>query len=204
MASEEIYSLLNNKTKENINTIVSLNKGIVGYQLKKFSLTFDEEAISYGFEALYRAIIDYNPAINKCFSTVATVYVRNSLLQLLRERKVYNERYKSVSLQAVAFKIGSYEVTYEDRLGSNESIEKNVVGVLSSKYLQDKVEEVLDNMAPGHKNIITLWHNSNYTLSNRQLAEKLNVKQPYINRVINIFRKRFTEKLKEVNYERYS
>jgi RNA polymerase sigma factor (sigma-70 family) len=188
-----VYELLNKPlSQENLNKLIDMNSGLVGNELKRFNLIGDDEAKSYGFEALFKAIKTYKKSRGK-FSTYATICIRNRLRQLLRERKNRN-KLKCISIYTPITIDGN--VTLEDSIASPLDTEEFGISSASIQYINKCIKDVLSTYNQGTaKSILLSWIKSNYTYSNIKLANIYNVSQPYVNRVINKFRKKLLEEL---------
>ena len=46
-----------------------------------------------------------------------------------------------------------------------------------------------------HKAVIMTWHNSGYTMYNKDIALLVGVSQPYVNQIINIFKSNIRKRL---------
>lgn len=166
-------------TKDNINELISINKGLIGSQLIAFNLADDQDAISMGYEGLHSAILNFNPSAGTSFSTYATVCIKNSIRQALRNKK---DKIDIVSLEVLS-------------VGEEPKIE---FATLSEEVIYNAIACVLANTAPSSRAILEVWVDSDFTLLNRDIADIADVSQPYVNKVINTFRQQLREKLKEV------
>lgn len=185
--SERCNYLFNQeRSKEVVNELVELNTGLVFDQLKSFNLYNDEDAISYAFEGLYKAVVTFNVDSGNKFSTYAVVCIRNSIQQLIRKR---NSEAKVVLLSLDSFVIDT--ITLGDTIEDPRSREDNSKTIISAVY------DIIDN----HKNdktkcILYEWVKSDFTATNREIAMRLGVSQPYVSNVINEFRARLRKKLR--------
>ena len=175
--------------KDVLEEIIALNMGLVYSQLKSFNLLNDPDALSLALDGLYKAIISYKSDTAE-FSTYATVCIRNGILQAIRSNKDFA---RVCSLQALFDSIG--DAAYQNRALVDEGIVIN-----NEDLIYRSINEIVSEASPSVARVLTCWIESDFTLLNKEIAEKLAVSQPYVNRVINTFRAKLAKKLKEENY----
>ena len=172
------YLLQQEKTPEVVNELVILNEGLVYMLLNKFKLQNDPDAISYAYEALFNAIktFDYNKG-NK-FSSYAVVCIYNSLCYYLRTLKQIKE-----------FVL---EDTYLNLFRSNLSADKQVIENDNIAFINKKIVECYNSFKnPLHKKVIAMWIESDFTITQEEIAQELGFSQSYVSRII----KKFKDKL---------
>lgn len=69
---------------QDIEAIIRDNIGLVITQLKRLKVTFDPEAESIGYEALYNAALTYDCTKGYKFSTYATCCIYNAVGSYIR------------------------------------------------------------------------------------------------------------------------
>jgi len=179
-----VYLLNQEKTADVLNELVQLNYGLLHAQLKKFYLVNDPDAISYGYEALYKAILTFTPG-KSAFSTYATVCIYNRLGSHIR----------SLNTQIIT-NTGSYEeVAYEelrliDTLESPDTVDESILSEAGVEYFHKVFKYCLKELVRSdlHKQIISLWYDSNFTMTHAKIAEELGCAQSYVSQTIKWFK----------------
>ena len=67
--------------------LIIKNEGLVYYTLDLLNCKYSDEAISVGYEALWRAIETFDTSKNVKFSTYAVVCIRNAIWDMFRAQK---------------------------------------------------------------------------------------------------------------------
>lgn len=184
---------------QDIDTIIRDNIGLVITQLKKLKVTFDPEAESIGYEALYNAVLTYDGTKGYKFSTYATCCIYNALGSYIRTLNK-KRQLEVLSYNNIAYNEDGQNHEFVDLLSNDIDVEEEIM----KQELFSKVCEAyhitynkLTNEK--HKAIISTWHNADYAISNKDIAEIVGVSQPYVNQVINTFKHSLRKKL-EVYY----
>lgn len=178
-----------------INDKIAANKGLIYQQLARFNLTYDQDAESYAYEALYRAIITYDEKAGAVFSTYAVCVIANALRKHLRTLN------KKRQLDVV-----SYNGTVYDSTGADEIVTvipdgidaealvlfKELKGVVKASFYK-----VLDTMPETQRRAIMLWYNSDCKLTQSELAKALQVSQPTVSKALSVFKYRLKLELEE-------
>lgn len=167
--------------------LIEDNKGLLYKQLHKFNLVGDTEAISYGYEALYRAIKTYKEGKGSKFSTYATVCIYNALGSYVRK------------LNTVA----NTCVTYLDDLSyyaSEYTADGDILQEAGVTHIMTLVDECMSyESTKTTLDILFVWKESMFTRTHSSIAEELGCSQTYVTNVINRFRRRLKLKLEEEN-----
>ncbi|MNU34839.1 RNA polymerase sigma-35 factor precursor [compost metagenome] len=179
-----LFLLTQEKTADVLNELVQLNYGLLYKQLKKFYLINDPDAISLGYEALYKAILTFTPG-KSAFSTYATVCIYNQLGCHVRSLNT-----------KIATNTGSYEeVAFEDlrlidTLEAPGSVDENILSEAGIEYFHKVFEYCLKELVRSelHKQIISLWYESNFTMTHARIAEELGCAQSYVSQTIKWFK----------------
>lgn len=187
-ATHVAYLLGEPKTKDVVNELIVLNYGLLNKQLSKFHLLNDPDALSYGYEALYNAILTYNSDRPNKFSTYASVCIYNKLgsyVRTLRAQKNNN--------------IISYEIpvgigTLADLLESDIVIDDDLM-VSSIHSTLARCYHTLTNSL--FKQIIKLWILSEFTMTQVHIADKLGCSQTYVSQVLKQFKYKLEVMLRE-------
>lgn len=170
-----------------IDELIRLNIGLVGAQLKAFSLENDHDAISLAYEGLHKAILNYDINNSANFSTYATVCIKNSIRQSLRNSK---ESVVLVSLDCIL------ELDIEHKY-NDAFVAVDNAGAITLDTISRIIDELISTESPSSKRVLQCWIASDYQAINKVIADKLNVSQPYVNGIINKFRQRLAKKLGE-------
>lgn len=179
-------------TKDAIDEIIKLNEGLVGAQLKKFNLTYDPDAISFAYEALFIAIKTYDPNKSSSFSTYATVCIYNKLGSYIRSM------HTQILLNTISYdnKIGIEDASYIEGIACPKSLEFILA---NSIYIEDAIKAVEecreDLQNPVHQKIIKIWREEGFCITFNELARRVGCSQSYVSQVINKFRKKLKRKL---------
>lgn len=170
----------------NIERLIELNKGLVVYNLVSFGLTNDHDAISYAFDGLHKAIVNYDTNSTACFSTYATVCIKNSIRQAIRNN---SEPVILIPLEA----------TIESEInGPANDVETLLIANERFDALSNIINEIICAEAPSARRVLQYWIDSDFTAINQNIADAFNVSQPYVSKVINKFRCKLANKLREV------
>lgn len=191
---ERVEQLLKQpKTEDAVNELVELNTGLLRKQLYKFGMINDQDAWSYGYEALYKAIISYEPERNHRFSTYATVCIYNRLgshARSLNTNILTNTVYYEEPLQEGFSMLDTLESSQRaDHEILQECGVAEIRGVLTDCYY--------DMTNPVKANIVALWINSDFTLTQVNIADTVGCSQTYVAQVIKQFRSEIKRKLEE-------
>lgn len=184
--------LLMDKSPEVVEELIKLNTGLIWEQLKKFGLIGDPEALSIGYEALYKAIMTFNTSRSSKFSTYATVCIYNSLGSYVR------------SLNTIINKnIISYDVPIDDKgtvhLDSFESALTADGRLLEEAGVEEIMQCVEQCIAEVNnktqRSILEYWRDSMFKATHKEIAAKFNCSQSYVSQTINRFRCNLKNKL---------
>jgi len=180
------------KSPEVVEELIKLNTGLIWEQLKKFGLVGDPEALSIGYEALYKAIMTFNTSRSSKFSTYATVCIYNSLGSYVR------------SLNTIINKNTiSYDVPVDDKgtvhLDSFESALTADGRLLEEAGVEEIMQCVEQCIAEVNnktqRNILKYWRDSMFKATHKEIAAKFNCSQSYVSQTINRFRCNLKNKL---------
>lgn len=169
------------------------NMGLVYKQLHKFHRINDNDAFSYAMEGLMRAAQTYNGS--SAFSTYAMVCIYNNIAMYLRKLKKQN----SVTIISYnQYVDDNDEITLEAMLGTQASPETEYLSKERYNYILQCIEDILNSTtSPQAKRALECWVESDYTLTQSELAEKAGLTQSYVSRVISTFRHKLKKKLEE-------
>lgn len=179
-----------------INDLISDNIGLVYKQLTKFNLVGNDDAYSYGLEALGRAAKTYNKNKNIAFSTYASACIYNGIAMYLRDTTRYN-KLPTVSYDVVICEDNGGDC-FQDLLIGPNTTEQAILDRELYDYIwyafDKKFEELPSDTA---RNIIQTWRDSNFEISQQELARVCNTSQPYVSRIISAFRHKFKKEMEK-------
>lgn len=166
-----------------INKIIKDNTGLIYFELNKFHLVNDPEAISIAYEALFNAICTFDDSKVAKLSTYATVCIYNALGSYLRtinrQRQIEEVSYHNELEDGSTFETLLGECTVEECVIKDET-KSTVTTAVNMSY------KMLDN--PKHKEIVIMWIKSEYTISTTDIAKETGVSQSYVSQVLNKFK----------------
>ena len=178
-----------------INDKIAANVGLVYSQLKRFELTHDQDAESFAYEALYRAVITYDETAGAAFSTYAVCVISNALRKHLRTLN------KKRQLDVVSYytplsvdEDGGYLL---DTIGYAEDTES----VVLNRYLQDVTMKVFDEVYEAssnlHRKIVDMFYRADEPMTQQNIATAAGVTQATVSKVISSFKHKLHVRLEE-------
>lgn len=184
-----------------MNVLIAKHKGLVYKQLHKFSLVHDPEAESIAYEALYNALQNYDSEKGNAISTVATVYIYNALGSYVRTLN------KQRQIQTISY----HNIVHTDNDEEHEFVDIIPVGIdIEQEYIKKEVgrialatfDEQYDKLTNDkHKTILSLWRDSEFSMTTTEIASQVKVSQSYVSQVINNFKFTLRKKLEDVYYD---
>lgn len=179
-----------------INETIQKHAGLVYSQLNKLKLRSDPEAESIGYEALYEAAKSFDEEKGFEFSTYATCCIFNALGSYIR----FLNRKKQLEVVSYNNEVDGLE--YLHVLASTENIEQEYVRREVGAYAIVCFKVVRDALSsPKQQEIVDLWQQSEYLISNTELAKATDVSQPYVNQVLSAFKYKLKKKLEAMYYD---
>lgn len=184
--------LLMDKSPEVVEELIKLNEGLIGKQLKKFGLIGDPEALSLGYEALYKAIMTFNTSRSTKFSTYATVCIYNSLGSYVRSLNT------TINKNTISYDtpVNDEGTTYLDSFESTLTADGKLLEEAGVKEIMQCVELCIAEVNnKTQRSILEYWRKSKFKATQREIASKLNCSQSYVNQTLNRFRCNLKNKL---------
>lgn len=180
-----------------IDDTIKANEGLAWNMLRKMHLHTDPEAISLAFEALWRAIENYDSSKRTKLSTVASVYIYNRLGSYIRSLN------KKQQLEVVSYN----NIAYNDDDGGHEHLEFlvddfdidrnfNVAAFKEdvSAALADARESLTSDK---QRAVFDIWVASEFEESTSKIAKLAGVSQPQASETLNRVKFRLKKGLKE-------
>lgn len=177
-----------------INDQIAANLGLVYQQLFRFNLTDDQDAESYAYEALYRAILTYDKASGNAFSTYAVCVIANELRKHLRTLN------KKRQLEVISYDVpvsDDNSATLVDTLKQAEDTEATVLFKELSGVVAESFNKVYRSLSETHRSIIYMWYESDYKLTQREIASALKLSQPTVSKALSHFKYKLKIELEE-------
>lgn len=186
---------------QDIDKLISDNKGLIFEQLNKFNLVEDPEAESIGYEALYNAIRNYDSEKGTKLSTVATVYIYNALGSYVRTLNT-KRRIQTVSYNNVAYTDDSEEHEFIELIPAGNSIEEALIRREKNRLVREVFNKMYDKLTnEKHKAILAAWRDSEFIAQTKDIAVIVGVSQSYVSYVINNFKHSLKKELEEIYYD---
>ena len=184
---------------QDIEAVIRDNIGLVITQLKRLKVTFDHEAESIGYEALYNAALTYDCTKGYKFSTYATCCIYNAVGSYIRTLNK-KRQLEVLSYNNITYNADGQPHEFLELLSDNIDVEEEFVKQELLQKVCDAYQITYDKLTnEKHKAIISTWHDADYCISNKEIADIVGVSQPYVNQVINTFKHSLRKKL-EVYY----
>ena len=164
------------------NILIEHNLRLVAHIAKKYSTANLEPAdlISIGTIGLIKGINTYKLDKNIKLATYASRCIDNEILMFLRKNK---KRNSEVSLEdSINFDNEGNELKLEDVFGTEDDV---VEKSLESKYDKILLEKEVKNLTSRDRDIIEQRYGlfGKKELTQKELADKLNISQSYISRI---------------------
>lgn len=179
-----------------VDKLIKDNVGLIRAQIHRLHLQNDPEAESIGYEALYKAIIDFDETRGLKLSTVATCYIYNALgsyirfLNRKRQLEVVSYNNLTNDTEFIEFFAGTDDVAEEYARRELYKVTEEVFTTTYNKLTNEK-----------QRAIIALWRDSDYERTYVDIAKAMNLSQPYVSQVINTFKFKLKKKLEEFYYD---
>ncbi|GHV40155.1 RNA polymerase sigma factor [Clostridia bacterium] len=181
--------------KQAKDVLVEHNLRLVAHITKKYNAKEVEDLISIGTIGLIKAVKSFNPERSPRFATYASRCIENEILMFLRTAKKYKGDI-SIHDPVGKDKEGN-EVTYEDRLYSNEdSVDEIVSRSIECEKLRRMFLCALDNR---EREIISLRYGliDGEEHPQREIAKYLNISRSYVSRIEKRALQKLQQKLEE-------
>jgi RNA polymerase sporulation-specific sigma factor len=188
------YLLRQEKTEWVVEELIALNIGLMYNQINRFYLRDDPDALSYAYEALYKAIMTYDFNKNSKFSTYATVCIYNRLGSYIRSLNTQIMQCTTSYERPV----GEDGKVLLDTLESEEKADKNILSDCGVLLVSVAISECIASIKnPLHKQIVELWVRSEFQMKHDNIAEELGCTQSYVSQTIKAFKNNLKKKLEE-------
>lgn len=181
-----------------INDRIAANTGLVYQQLTRFQMLNDQDAESYAYEALYRAVITFDESSGNAFSTYAVCCISNALRKHLR---TFNRK-RTLDVisyhEPIATECDGDDIYLIDVL-ANAVDDAETTLICSDEcariYKAFEAERAL--LSPLHRKIIDVFYESDGKMSQRDVGAIVGTTQVTVSRAISQFRHRLKNRLEE-------
>lgn len=178
-----------------INDKIAENTGLVYMQLTAFNLRYDQDAESFAYEALHRAIITFKPDNGVAFSTYAVCCINNELRKHLRtlNRK---RQLDVVSYDAPAY-ITEDAPCLVDTLEHPSSVEQAFLSEEASRNILAAFKTEYNLLEPKHQRVIRMFYGYEGDRTQREIATAVGVTQATVSRIVSAFKHRVKLRMEE-------
>ncbi len=190
---DHFLALKENGDRNAKNKLIEHNLRLVVYLAKRYENTgIDlEDLVSIGSIGLIKGINTYKRGKNIKLATYCSRCIDNEILMYLRKNK---KTKADISFEeSLSFDSDGNELHLEDILGTDSDI---VTKPLEDEYDKKILKEELEKLEDRDKEIMCLRYglNGKAELTQKEVAEKLNISQSYISRI----EKKVIKKLKSI------
>lgn len=176
-----------------IEQLVKDNMGLAYHHLHRFKLAYDEDAISYAMEALFKAALTYDSDRNITFGTYASACIYNGIQMYLRDAN--KQRVHTMPMDTFTNEQGEVWAPSEYFKVSSAEEEATSLSTDEIYELSWKIADKFNKNSVNYK-CIKAWIESDFTLKTIELASLVGCSQPSASRAINAFRNKLKEELK--------
>lgn len=179
--------------------VIIENTNLVYHILKKMKLYEQrDEYFDLGMIGLIKGVKTYNSKQHTALSTYLARCITNEILQYQRSQKAEkrNKGIKPLSLEQVLYIDDCKEITLADVIASDKSIEEEII----KKQLIEEIHKEINNLSERDRFILCSYFGifGIDKLNQFQLAEKFNLSQAQISRILKSILKNIREKVGEI------
>lgn len=184
-----------------INDTIQNNKGLIFKQLRKLFLLNDPEALSIGYEALYRAILEYDEGKTTKFSTFASVCIYNALGTYLRHLNRVRQ-VSTVSYNALSSCNGEENGEYINILEGYPSAESVIIATELTEDIGQALITVRSRINKAQKGIMDCWVDGGFSITTVDIAKLSGLSQSYVSQALARIKYLLRKELEGSIYER--
>lgn len=181
-----------------INDRIAANTGLVYQQLARFQMLQDQDAESFAYEALYRAVITFDESSGNTFSTYAVCCISNALRKHLRTFS------RKRQLDVISYHTPIAEDNENDALYLIDVLTSAVEDVETTFFADEECKKILNAfnaerelLSPLHRKIIDVFYESDGNMSQRDIGKRVGTSQVTVSTAIRQFRHRLKNRLEE-------
>lgn len=177
-----------------INDQIAEHTGLIYKQLAAFNLLYDQDAESFAYEALHRAITTYKSTAGTAFSTYAVCCINNELRKHLRtlSRK---RQLEIVSYDAPLTSDEAYCLA--DTLEHPESVEQVLISDEASRHILRAFKAEYELLVPKHRKAIRMFYGYEGKVTQKDIAIAVGVTQATVSKIVSAFRHRVKLRMEE-------
>lgn len=175
-----------------INDQIAQHTGLIYKQLTSFNLLNDQDAESFAYEALYRAVLTFNAGTGVAFSTYAVCCINNGLRKHLRtlNRK---RQFEVISYDAPL--LDDESSCLAEILEHPNSAEQTVLSEEACKCIMDAFKAEYALLVPKHKKVVRMFYDKKVT--QKEIAISVGVTQATVSKIVSAFKHRVKLRMEE-------
>lgn len=177
-----------------INDQIAKHTGLIYKQLTAFNLLYDQDAESFAYEALYRAITTFKADTGTAFSTYAVCCINNELRKHLRtlNRK---RQFELVSYDAPL--LSDESSCLADILEHPGSVEQTLISEEASKRILTAFKAEYIMLVDKHKRVIRMYYGYEGKATQKEIATSVGVTQATVSKIVSAFKHRVKLRMEE-------
>lgn len=177
-----------------INDQIAKHTGLIYKQLTAFNLLQDQDAESFAYEALYRAIVTFNDKSGAAFSTYAVCCINNALRKHLR---TLNRKRQFEIMSYDAPLLSDESSCLADILEHPESVEQTLLSEEASRYIVAAFKTEYDLLVPKHKKVVRMFYGYGGKATQKEIATSVGVTQATVSKIVSAFKHRVKIRMEE-------
>jgi RNA polymerase sigma factor (sigma-70 family) len=176
------------RTPDILDAVIRLNLGLVWKQIHRLHLDKDDDALSIGYEALYRAAKTYDSDVSTRFSTYATVTIYNALCGHIRTQRTKSAADEKATLYLDS-PVGEGAVL-RDVISNGVNVEETFLITEHITEVRRAVDICFMQLGNSSlkKAIVQEWIDSGFSITQEEIAERVGCTQTYTSHVLKTFR----------------
>lgn len=177
-----------------IEQMVKDNIGLAYHQLHRFNFAYDDDAVSYAMEALFKAAKTYDSDKNITFATYASACIYNGIQMYIRD--LNKKRVATTPIETFTTDRGDVWIPSESF--KVLSAEDAAIAITTEEIygLAWKVVGTFKKSGTAYK-CIKAWINSDFTLKTVEIAQLVGCSQSTVSKALIAFRNKLKEELKK-------
>lgn len=181
-----------------VNDRIAANTGLVYQQLTRFQMLNDQDAESFAYEALYRAVITFDESSGTTFSTYAVCCISNALRKHLR---TFNRK-RTLDVisyhEPIATEYDGDDIYLIDVLANTvDDAETSFIRNEECTRIYRAFEAERALLSPLHRKIIDIFYESDGKMPQKEVGVRVGTSQVTVSRAISQFRHRLKNRLEE-------
>ena len=177
-----------------INEQIAHNTGLIYKQLTAFNLLQDQDAESFAYEALYRAITTYKSDAGTAFSTYAVCCINNELRKHLR---TLNRKRQFEIMSYDAPLLSDDSSCLADILEHPESVEQTLMSEEACRCIVAAFKDEYELLVPKHKKVIRMFYGYEGKVTQKDIATSVGVTQATVSKIVSAFKHRVKVRMEE-------